>query len=239
MDTPLESGKIMLQFLPFTVGSVDSQRRSHMFNTRHTWVAGAVAMAVSGVAQGAVATFEGGADPAFTYSGVNFTPTPIAAGSGYDNVAAATGSTWVAFNPGATSPSSFFIGGPSTAMFFLNSFVIAGAWGSQTLLVEGLNDGSVLFSASHFVTTAASVFSAGWGGIDELRISIGSDHIPDGSLGGSGQHWALDNLCYNERTCPSISAPVPEPETYAMLAAGLGLLGFAARRRKQKELEAV
>jgi len=26
---------------------------------------------------------------------------------------------------------------------------------------------------------------------------------------------------------------VPEPETYAMLMAGLGLLGFMARRRKQ------
>ena len=29
-------------------------------------------------------------------------------------------------------------------------------------------------------------------------------------------------------------APVPEPETYAMLLAGLGLLGFVARRRKQQ-----
>jgi len=27
-------------------------------------------------------------------------------------------------------------------------------------------------------------------------------------------------------------SPVPEPETYAMLLAGLGLIGFAARRRK-------
>ncbi|MFN0163806.1 MAG: PEP-CTERM sorting domain-containing protein [Burkholderiales bacterium] len=32
-----------------------------------------------------------------------------------------------------------------------------------------------------------------------------------------------------------VTTPVPEPETYAMLLAGLALLGFAARRRKQKE----
>lgn len=32
---------------------------------------------------------------------------------------------------------------------------------------------------------------------------------------------------------PSTHA-IPEPETYAMMLAGLGLLGFAARRRKQK-----
>lgn len=33
-------------------------------------------------------------------------------------------------------------------------------------------------------------------------------------------------------------APVPEPETYAMLLAGLGLLGFHARRRKLKDTAA-
>ena len=31
-----------------------------------------------------------------------------------------------------------------------------------------------------------------------------------------------------------VAAPIPEPETYAMMLAGLGLLGVFARRRKQK-----
>ena len=30
-------------------------------------------------------------------------------------------------------------------------------------------------------------------------------------------------------------APIPEPETYAMMLAGLGLMGFVARRRRQKD----
>lgn len=31
-----------------------------------------------------------------------------------------------------------------------------------------------------------------------------------------------------------VAAPVPEPEVYAMLSAGLGLMGWVARRRKQR-----
>jgi len=30
------------------------------------------------------------------------------------------------------------------------------------------------------------------------------------------------------------TTPIPEPETYAMMLAGLGLMGFVARRRKQR-----
>lgn len=35
-----------------------------------------------------------------------------------------------------------------------------------------------------------------------------------------------------------VLTPVPEPETYALMLAGLGVLGFAARRRKQQSLQA-
>ena len=31
-----------------------------------------------------------------------------------------------------------------------------------------------------------------------------------------------------------VAAPIPEPETYALFLAGLGLLGVVARRRRQK-----
>jgi hypothetical protein len=44
---------------------------------------------------------------------------------------------------------------------------------------------------------------------------------------------AIDDRIWNGNIHYSLSA-VPEPETYAMMLAGLGLLGFAARRRKQK-----
>lgn len=37
---------------------------------------------------------------------------------------------------------------------------------------------------------------------------------------------------------PTSVSPIPEPGTYGMLLAGLGMLGFAAHRRKQKEAAA-
>lgn len=44
--------------------------------------------------------------------------------------------------------------------------------------------------------------------------------------------YSVDNLSIVNEA--NIAAPVPEPETYAMMLAGLGMLGFVARRRKQK-----
>jgi probable HAF family extracellular repeat protein len=48
----------------------------------------------------------------------------------------------------------------------------------------------------------------------------------------SGLSWNTSNLYLTGEL--SIAGPVPEPETYALLLAGLGLLGFAARRKKAR-----
>lgn len=58
--------------------------------------------------------------------------------------------------------------------------------------------------------------------------ATGIDHIffTGDHLGYAGSSMPImDNL--------SFTTPVPEPDTYAMLMAGLGLMGWVARRRKQ------
>jgi hypothetical protein len=50
---------------------------------------------------------------------------------------------------------------------------------------------------------------------------------------GFGKSYAGDANCEGSAAAEnSVSAPVPEPETYAMMLVGLGLLGFSVRRRK-------
>ena len=51
-----------------------------------------------------------------------------------------------------------------------------------------------------------------------------------------GQSYNLQNVGFHAWAVRpgDVAAPIPEPETYAMLLAGLGLLGVVARRRKQQ-----
>jgi len=65
-------------------------------------------------------------------------------------------------------------------------------------------------------------FTQGFGGID---FNIGH-YSPDPNDAFDGNDIARIYL-----TATSVTVAVPEPETYAMMLAGLGLVGFAARRR--------
>lgn len=72
-------------------------------------------------------------------------------------------------------------------------------------------------------------FNAGVGNYQTITFSaagIASVAFYQPLFGTYGDGVVLDNLSYTV-------ASVPEPETYAMLLAGLGLLSFTAKRRKQ------
>jgi hypothetical protein len=176
-------------------------------------------------ASAALIDFESGLDPLFNYTGVMTGASVVAPNSGYDEVGAFTGSASLAFNPNAVSPSTF--SWASAGTFDLTSFVIAGAWGSQTLTIEGLFNNNVVNSALFAVdNTQASVFSANWSGLDAFRITTGTDFIQNDTLNGSGQHWALDNVLINENNVAVSTSGS------AMLFA-LGLAGLLVSRRKR------
>ncbi len=68
-------------------------------------------------------------------------------------------------------------------------------------------------------------------GLDSLPRTYNYTFIATGAT--TLKFLSGDLVVANDIDNVSVSA-IPEPETYAMLLAGLGLVGFAARRRKQK-----
>ena len=77
------------------------------------------------------------------------------------------------------------------------------------------------YPTSNFGCGSSGSFTSCWGGKTTYKTSWGTDT-------GYGSGWGQGSCNY----C-SIS-PVPEPETYAMLLAGLGLMGFILRRCKNR-----
>lgn len=139
--------------------------------------------------------------------------------SGYNN--GIVSGNYVAFNV-AGDPA--IVG---NGVFDFNSAYLTAAWNnSLSITVEGLNNGSSLYSTTVVVDTNSPIlFDFDYRGINELRFtSFGGDNA---GFNGRGTQFAMDNFNFT---------PVPEP------ASVLGVLAFGAlgassllKRKQQKK----
>jgi hypothetical protein len=65
-----------------------------------------------------------------------------------------------------------------------------------------------------------------------LDNAIGADNVTISTLSAAGVHGAFTSASGNQLGSPGLIAAVPEPSTYALLLAGLALVGTTARRRR-------
>jgi hypothetical protein len=108
--------------------------------------------------------------------------------------------------------------------------------------------GPVSGAAFNFVSTGGdAIFTAFLGGVEVAHFTavtgiandnfygfkdISFDRISIDTTATEYDSYVLDNLQVASSFDGSALAPVPEPESYAMFMAGLGVMGFIARRRK-------
>lgn len=96
---------------------------------------------------------------------------------------------------------------------------VGGVFAPQSILIDGVN-------SSFTAPAAGTVGSVSFTG---LGLTGNSHTIQFNQFQGT---WTfVSEISFDDGR--TVSA-VPEPETYAMMLAGLGLLGFAARRRKKQ-----
>ena len=143
----------------------------------------------------------------------------------------------------------------SSSVFAVSLFDAPSGASSWTLVNGGINASGCSGSGSGFeCVNSQAVLNGGKGvainagngvGIDYswvFDITMKNDALFTGADGPSikarfvkANGAKAGALVSEPGTLTIVTTPIPEPETYAMLLAGLGLLGFAARRRKLKE----
>jgi hypothetical protein len=95
-----------------------------------------------------------------------------------------------------------------------------------TLIASGSYIGNSLYPDSAWdFTNVAGLQNIPYSGTTVTYRFIGGG---PNYFGGTDESWGVDNF----RVTLNVAAPIPEPETYALMLAGLGLVGAIARRRR-------
>ena len=134
-------------------------------------------------------------------------------------------------------------------------------WGSHDLLEsalggsDGVTNGGMIFDKYMFTLGAASTVDSSISTFGALiapaTYSIwnadstatayswnfgGAPTVHSASLAAGSYYYAVfgttSGFAAYSISSAAVATPVPEPETYAMLLAGLGIVGFVARRRR-------
>lgn len=126
--------------------------------------------------------------------------------------------TQTAFNPfGAPATMA------SSTAFTLNNAFFTAAWRDGLNIHAEASGNGTNYSMDFTVNaTAPSNVVFNWANINSVTFSS-SGGTPHAGYSGTGVHFAVDSITVNA---------VPEPETYAMMLAGLAALTAVARRRK-------
>ena len=168
--------------------------------------------------------------------------TPEVAGSGAGSVKENTGQAFITgggniYSFSAATNFTATLTGTTSGLF--DVYLRIGTLGTAPV-------GTAILNGVNATITSTNVGALGGFGGDEIESFWKWSGVSGASLytfqfGASGSSMSLDQLALATvavPTTPSIPtgpiAAVPEPETYAMMIAGLGLMGFVARRRSNK-----
>jgi hypothetical protein len=186
----------------------------------------ATAMALASIsAQATLIDFESTGTPG-NVNGLNYAIDGFVFNSTMDNIDIGSGSPWGGTGPahsGSFAGLNNYGGAGEITKAGGGTFSFENLWlrswynSTSSGTISGWLNGAQVGSVSGVRNTSWTQFTGNFASIDTLRIDFGN-------------YFLLDDISLNSANI----SPVPEPETYAMLLAGLGLMGGIARRRKQK-----